>query len=432
METAHLEKIFFNYLLKNKEYLDLISENYFDSKEIAELFKICSEFIKKYSQSPTKEQLLELVKLKGIKIDYDLLNLFLDVNLDSYDKDWLGETFQAWIEFKTLDRSVKDLIHYLKTTKISPENVKNVVETAKSIIIQRNNVQFDFDAGLDFFNPESHKQPISDYFSTGYRYMDLCGGFSTKTLVCLMAPPKVGKSWWLANLAANAIRNGHNTAVISLEMRDRKIIKRIGANLLNIKMSEYDKIAEDPIRIKNMISNFISNNNSFNIIGQMQIKEFPTSTASVPDIENYLLKIEELRGFRFKIIVVDYINILKNYRNPNTENTYMKIKQIAEDLRAMGVRNNWVILTATQVSRSGMDRSDIGMSDISESSALIHTVDQLYAIIQDPLMHANREYILKLVANRDEGYKNSKKHFNVDYDYGRIIENAKDIVFDDL
>ena len=42
---------------------------------------------------------------------------------------------------------------------------------------------------------------------------------------------------------------------------------------------------------------------------------------------------------------------MKNWRNPNTENTYMKIKQIAEDLRAMAQRLEIVIVSATQLSR---------------------------------------------------------------------------------
>ena len=47
-------------------------------------------------------------------------------------------------------------------------------------------------------------------------------------------------------------------------------------------------------------------------------------------------------------MIIDYINIMKNWRNPNSENTYMKIKQIAEDLRAAAQRNDWSIVTATQ------------------------------------------------------------------------------------
>ena len=51
------------------------------------------------------------------------------------------------------------------------------------------------------------------------------------------------------------------------------------------------------------------------------------------------------------ITLGDYINILANHRNPNTENTYMKIKQIAEDLRGMAVRRDYLVVSATQVNR---------------------------------------------------------------------------------
>jgi hypothetical protein len=50
-------------------------------------------------------------------------------------------------------------------------------------------------------------------------------------------------------------------------------------------------------------------------------------------------------------------------------------------------------------------------------------VDGLFGIIQDPIMYANREYKLKIIANRDDGYKNSHKIFNVDYNYMRITES---------
>jgi len=140
-------------------------------------------------------------------------------------------------------------------------------------------------------------------------------------------------------------------------------------------------------------------------------------------VENWLRKVEEVKGIKFKIIVIDYINIMKNWRNPNTENTYMKIKQIAEDLRAMGQRNSWAIITATQTKQSEFDATDLSMNSASESSGLVATVDGMFGIIQDPLMYSNNEYKLKVLANRDEGYKNSYKKFNVDYSFMRISED---------
>jgi hypothetical protein len=115
---------------------------------------------------------------------------------------------------------------------------------------------------------------------------------------------------------------------------------------------------------------------------------------------------------------------MKNWRNPNSENTYMKIKQIAEDIRGVAMSNQWAIVTATQTKQSEFDSTDLSISSASESSGLVATVDGLFGIIQDPMMYANREYKLKLVANRDDGYKNSYKMFNVDYTYMRILENS--------
>ena len=228
-------------------------------------------------------------------------------------------------------------------------------------------------------------------------------------------------SIWLANIASNCIKLGYNTGVISLEMRDRKLIKRLGANLLSITMKDYANTAQDQVLMKKKISNI--GYDTLQTPGRLYVKEFPTSSVGVPDIERYLLKMEELKGIKFKVIVLDYINILKNWRNPNSENMYMKIKQIAEDLRACAMRNSWAIITATQIGRSGFGSTDLSSSNISESSALGHTVDALFGIIQDEIMHANREYMLKTILNRDDGYKNSRRKFLINYDYMRIMED---------
>ena len=136
-------------------------------------------------------------------------------------------------------------------------------------------------------------------------------------------------------------------------------------------------------------------------------------------------------GIKFKIVIIDYINIMKNWRNPNSENTYMKIKQIAEDLRAAAQRNEWAIVTSTQTKQSEFDANDLSMNSASESSGLVATVDGMFGIIQDPLMYTAGEYKLKLLANRDEGYKNSYRKFLVDYNFMRISEDPNSQIMND-
>ena len=433
MIATHLEKIFYHYLMEQRELTNIVKPRFFESEDLKKVYELSTEFIGRYGSSPTKQQLVENAKAKGWgdELSSDKLDLIFETNLKSYEAEWLRESAYAWIEYKNLDLSVYDLISYLKTTKIDQENISNVVQTAKAIINDRNNIQFGFDEGLDFFNPESHLQPSTDTFSSGYEYIDLVlgGGFYSKALFCFIGEMKIGKSIWLANLAANSVKMGYNTAVISLEMRDRKVTKRLGANLLGIPMKEYGPIADDQVGLKKKLSNL--GYDSLQVPGKIYVKEFPTSAAGVPDVEMWLKKMEELKGIKFKVIVLDYINILKNWRNPNSENTYMKIKQIAEDLRAMAMRNEWCIVTATQVNRSGFGSTDLNATNISESAALGHTVDAMFGIIQDEMMHANREYMLKLIANRDDGYKNSRKKFLINYDLMRIIEDADSQIIND-
>jgi KaiC/GvpD/RAD55 family RecA-like ATPase len=226
-------------------------------------------------------------------------------------------------------------------------------------------------------------------------------------------------SIWLANDAANFVRMGHNVVFITAEMSAQKVVKRIGANLLNINMSEYDEKSVNRDFVKRKLERI-----SRGLLppGKLFVKEFPTSQATILDIESYLKELEESQDHKVNVLIVDYINILSNYRNPNTENTYMKIKQIAEDLRALAVKKDILVISATQLNRGAWDSTEIKMENIAESAGLAHTADVMYALIQDSMMHANREYWLKVLKIRDGEGKGNRCRFNIDYNFMRLTE----------
>jgi len=431
MQNQHLENIWFRAVVENPAYIDATEASYFKNTDFQETFKVVKSFWKKYQQIPSKNQVREsakLLKIQDILTD-SLLDSMWSISLEDYDSEWMQQNVESWIEWKTLEKSAVDSINYIKSTEVTPDNIKDVINTYKSIVVERNKVDFSFDMGLNFRDPESHKQPSHLTFSSGYEYIDYClgGGFSAKGLYVFLGQPKVGKTLWLGNIATQAIRASNNVAIITLELNDRKYMKRLGSNLLGIRMAEYKDSAENDELIKKKVTNLAFEN--LRTPGELVVKEFPTSQASAIDVENWLTKVEQILGIKFKIVIIDYINIMKNWRNPNSENTYMKIKQIAEDLRAAAQRNHWAIVTATQTKQSEFDATDLSMNSASESSGLVATVDGMFGIIQDPLMYTNQEYKLKLLANRDEGYKNSYKKFLVDYNHMRITEDpASEII----
>jgi hypothetical protein len=98
----------------------------------------------------------------------------------------------------------------------------------------------------------------------------------------------------------------------------------------------------------------------------------------------------------------------------------------------MAIRNNWLVITATQFGKQGWDSANVNMSDISESAALAHTVDVLLGIIQIPEMQIRNEYWLKLLKVRNGAGKNMKCKYNVQYSYMRLIETDEVIMADNI
>ena len=422
------EKIFFRLSLVKTKYLKSIKTGFYTSQEIDILSQLSNKFFERFNETPTKDQLVMLVqrseKAKE-KITEDILNLVFDVDLDQYDEEWVTTTAESWIKWRTFDTSLIDTIEFIKTTQVTPENVDSIVTKVKGLINDRNNLSFNSDLGLDFFEVDSHDQKDTEKVSTGYNFLDrmLGGGYDKGgNLIVYAGEQNIGKSIYLANDAANFVKMGTNTVVVTAEMAAHKFVKRIGSNLLTIDINDYADKAKNKEHVKRRLETV---GDGFTPPGSLFVKQFPTSQATVLDIEAYVNQIEEEKQIKVGAVVIDYINILANYRNQNTENTYMKIKQIAEDLRAMGIRNNWLIVTATQITRNGYNSSDIGMTDIAESAGLSHTADVMLGIIQDDLMRANSEYWLKVLKIRDGEGKGTKCKLNINWNYMRLIETEE-------
>ena len=419
------EKIFFRLSLEKVKYLQAIKSGFYTSEEIDALSFLANKFYTKFNETPSKEQLELLVKnhpKSKERVSENILNIIFEVDLNKYDEEWITSTAESWIKWRTFNTSFTDTIEFIKTTQVTPENVEAIVTKVKGIINDRNNLTFNSDLGLDFFDWEAHDQKETEKVSTGYNFLDdmLSGGYDKGgNLIVYAGEQNIGKSIYLANDAANFVKMGTNTVVVTAEMAAHKFVKRIGANLLSVNINEYAEKAKNKEHIKRRLETV---GDGFSPPGSLFVKQFPTSQATVLDIEAYVNQIEEERQIKVGAVVIDYINILANYRNQNTENTYMKIKQIAEDLRAMGIRNDWLIVTATQITRSGYNASDITMTDIAESAGLSHTADVMLGIIQDDLMRANQEYWLKVLKIRDGEGKGTKCKLNIDWNYMRLAE----------
>lgn len=422
------EKVIFNYILKEPKYLVYICKDFFTNPDIDMLANMAREFHAKYNQTPTPAQMFEACK-DNTNEDSQMLKQIIKgaykSNIDQYDEAWLKDTTEGWIAFRSSVKGLERAVTFVKTADISLENVSDVVTTIHDYVAKGTNVSFDDDLGLDFFDHKDHKQEIGKKVKTSYEFLDngLGGGYDNGTLNVYLGKPNVGKSIYLANDAANFMLQGKNVALITCEMSAKKFLKRIDANLLNMSISDVDRLSQDEKLIQKKLK-AIKTRNLMLPLGSLRIKQFATSTATVFDIENYILEIQKRFGYKIDAIVIDYINILKNYRNPNSEDMYMKIKQICEDLRAVAQRLDCVIISATQIGRKAWSSNDMEIEDVSESAGLIATVDTACGIIQTDEMYLDNEYKLKILKVRDGEGKGNAAIIKCDYTHMKLKETG--------
>ena len=193
------EKIFYLYTRENPKYFKNISDTFYENKQISVLHPITKTFYERFNQIPTESQLKTLAKQDKFKtqISESIINVVFDEKLDQYETAWLEETCQSWVLWKSLDKSLVDTIEYVKTVKVDPNNVKDVINKVKTLINERNSISFNTDLGSDFFDPMSHISPSDTKFSSNHNWIDqLLGGYSLKTLVAYCGEPNVGKCFF--------------------------------------------------------------------------------------------------------------------------------------------------------------------------------------------------------------------------------------------
>src|SRR5574343_1058160 len=89
-------------------------------------------------------------------------------------------------------------------------------------------------------------------------------------------------SMWMQNIATNVANAGYNVLYVSLEMSEKKVVKRIGSMRLGIPIREYDSLSRDTEYIRDQLENLkrsIGGQDLFESkLGKIYIKEFPCNT----------------------------------------------------------------------------------------------------------------------------------------------------------
>ena len=189
------EEVVFKYVLDHPEYYKHIDKGFFNDKSLSALILVAKKFYDRYQEVPSENQMIALFRDNSkIEMEPDFICAVYSIDTSSYDQKWLRRTTEAWIKWKVFNSKLVSGIEVAKITDVNIDNVDETVQKIVDIIGESNEVNFNFNEGLDFFDADSHYQDSSKKILSGYRYIDtLTGGYDEKTLVCYIGQSNIGK-----------------------------------------------------------------------------------------------------------------------------------------------------------------------------------------------------------------------------------------------
>lgn len=405
LENVNLQSVILRNLLTNEKYLreviPFIKSEYFEGI-YKKVFYEVTEFVNKYNSLPTFESLK--VKMdESEKINDNEYNEVIQLlptlfNQDDIDHKWLKDMTEKWCQDRALSNAIYESINI-----IQGKNQIRGKDALPSILSDALSVSFDLNVGHNYIENANDR---FEYYNSAEDWklpfdIDMLntitdGGLVRKSLNVLLMGTGVGKSLAMCHFAASNILSGYNVLYITLEMSEEKIAERIDANLLDVNIKDVPKMTKQKFVSK---IDEIKNKSK----GTLVIKEYPTSQANTNHFRALLNELKLKRKFIPDVIYIDYLNICASSKIKGLSggvNSYTYIKSIAEEMRGLAVEFNIPIMSATQVTRSGYNNSDVELTDTSESFGLPATCDVMLAGITSEELERAGQIMFKQLKNR--------------------------------
>lgn len=373
---------------------EIMTPEYFELKYLQYLSKAYFSYYQKYKDFPTLPLLITIIRddLKEGKdtILRDQIVEFLQrirVNPEVGDLQFVKDKTLDFCKKQAMKEALEKAVELIAT-----DNIDSVVDLMKNALAAGTPASI----GHDFFEDTEARFIKTRRVTcpTGLSQIDapdiLNGGLGRAELGVIVAPTGVGKSHFLVQMGAEALRVGKNVIHYTFELSETSVGLRYDSNLCNIPSG-------DVIDRKDEVLDFYKQNQ----LGRLIIKEYPTGTASVQTLRNHIEKLL-LKSFVPSIIIIDYADIMKSSRK--FDSLRHELKLVYEELRNLSMDLNLPIWTASQANREASNADVVGLENMSEAYGKAMVADVVLSISRKPTEKADgsgRIFVAKNRAGRD-------------------------------
>jgi replicative DNA helicase len=374
-------------LLSDKTFLerlcDILDLDYWETDAHKWIVKTISEYFLTYKEIPTlttfkinvdaiENEVLKKSVIEQLKIVYQ--------KISASDIKFVKEQFLEFCKNQKLKNAIISSVDDLKTGNY--DKIKNRVDAALKAGMERN-IGHEYNTDVDTRMSTTARHCVK----TNWRVIDeiMDGGLGKGELGVVTAPAGIGKSWLLAHIGSEAMKQGKNIVHYTLELNENYVGIRYDACFTGI---DFQNIKNNVDIVKERLKT---------IPGKLFIKYFPIKTISAQTIKIHTERIMML-GTKIDMVIVDYADILRPIESARNSNSYQEAGGIYEELRGVAGELQIPIWTASQSNRSSLDEDIIQAINIADSYRKIMTADFVMSVsrkIEDKISNTARVHIIK-------------------------------------
>jgi len=374
-------------LVSDKTFIERISDilepDSFETDAHKFIVKETISYFLQYKDLPT----LAVFKVKVDSIENDLLKQsvvdqlrLVYQKISDTDLKYIKEQFLEFCKNQKIKNAIMESVDHLKSGQY--DKIKHVVDIAMKAGMERN-IGHEYMVDIEQRMSQMARKTVKTNWTEIDTLMD--GGLAGGELGIITACAGSGKSWVLAKMGAEAMRQGKNVLHYTLELNENYVGLRYDACFTGI---DFQNIRNNIDIVKKKIAE---------IPGKLIIKYFPIKTVSAHSLKLHAERIQTL-GTKIDLIIVDYADILRPSQSDRNSNSYSEAGGIYEELRGVAGELQVPIWSASQSNRAAMDEDIIQANNISDSYRKIMTADFVISLsrkMSDKQANTARFHVIK-------------------------------------
>jgi len=362
-----------------------LSIDYFDDPNLKRLYIIILEYYRDYQKVPnlqnksihqainkykTPNNLIEEEALFSIVKRIELWNERVINKQMLYDGDAVQKTTNQFIKQQEYRKVAEYILEKVKNGEIKN---KNIVFTIEERFQKISNIGEDNDdceeviEGIDNALRKEFRQPIA----TGIGAIDALtgGGLGKGEIGIVLSPSGVGKTTFLTIVANTAYEDEKNVAQIIFEDTKDQIKRKHYTIWAKSKLSKLDEDEENE-RVSKIVHEKAKKMEGK---GRLIIKRFSQENTTMLDIRNWMIAYQKKYGFKFDILVLDYLDCVESHKKTSDRNDAEL--SVIKAFEALASDFNIPAWTAIQTNRSGFNAEFV---DAQQSGGSIKRIQKAH------------------------------------------------------